>query len=167
MQRCHLLYILLYVLTAIANPVQAEDYHYTRSDGRKATIALRAKKDSTWVIEHRVGRKKVSEWVLKHPVFHFCCGDMTGDSIPEIAVGVVKKTRYSQVEAPRLFLFKLFEEELIRPLWLSSRLCGLLQDFSIEPDGSLLTKETKPDGSTIRVRYRTAGFGLKVITVDD
>ncbi len=161
MRRCHL--YILYVLIAIAAPAQAEDYSYIRSDGKAATIRLVCHEDSTCSIEYLVEGQHLSEWQLKHPVFRFCCGDITGDSIPEIAVGVVKATRYSPEERNRLFLFKLFDEELIRPLWLSSRLSHRLIDFTLEPEGTVATEEQQPDGTMTRVRYRIGGFGLKFV----
>ena len=139
-----------------------DDYTYQRSDGRQAVISLRDG-DSTAVIEYRVDGELLSEWEIRHKVFRFCCGDMTGDGIPEIAVGVIKPTRYSPDERKRLWLLKLYEEELIRPLWLSSRLSHRLEDFSIEPDGTILSSEVEEDGTPVKVRYRYRGFGLKYI----
>ena len=142
---------------------KSEDYSYIRADGRPAVIRLVSMADSAASIEYWVEGQRLSEWQLKHPVFRFCCGDITGDSIPEIAVGVVKATRYSPEERNRLFLFKLFDEELIRPLWLSSRLSHRLIDFTLEPEGTVATEEQQPDGTMTRVRYRIGGFGLKFV----
>ncbi|MBP5360288.1 MAG: nuclear receptor-binding factor 2 [Bacteroidaceae bacterium] len=142
---------------------RADDYTYVRSDGRQATIRLNERSDSTAVIEYWVEDGRLSEWVIKYPVFQFCCGDLTGDGVPEIAVGVVKSTKYSPQVGRRLFLFKLFEEELIRPLWLSSRLAHRLVNFDIEPDGIVLTQEVKADGTPVRVKYEHRGFGLKFV----
>ena len=140
-----------------------DDYTYLREDGRTATIRLNHQSDSLSAIEYWVADSLLSRWELKYPVFQFRCGDVTGDNIPEIAVGVVKTTKYSQVMARRLFLFKLFEEELIRPLWLSSRVAHRLVDFTIEPDGRVRTSEVKPDGTPVSVRYEHRGFGLKFV----
>ncbi len=142
---------------------KSEDYSYIRADGRPAVIRLVSMADSAASIEYWVEGQRLSEWQLRHPVFRFCCGDITGDSIPEIAVGVVKATRYSPEERNRLFLFKLFDEELIRPLWLSSRLSHRLIDFTLEPEGTVATEEQQLDGTMTRVRYRIGGFGLKFV----
>ena len=77
MRRCHL--SILYVLIAIAAPAQAEDYSYIRTDGRPAVIRLVSMADSAASIEYWVEGQRLSEWQLKHPVFRFCCGDISGD----------------------------------------------------------------------------------------
>ena len=140
-----------------------DDYTYIRGDGRTATIHLDERSDTLSVIEYWVEDQRLSQWVIKYPVFQFCCGDVTGDNIPEIAVGVVKTTKYSHVMARRLFLFKLFDEELIRPLWLSSRVAHRLVDFTIEADGRVRSQEVKADGTPVNVRYAYRGFGLKFV----
>ena len=157
--------MILITAAAVASSAQREPtaaYTYVRSDGRDACIKL-AETDSTTNIEYWVGGQMLSQWPILHRVFRMECGDINGDDIPEIAVGVVKATRYSQVEAKRLFLFKLFEEELIRPLWLGSRVAHHLEDFTIEPTGTILTQEEKLDGSSVSVRYKLGGFGLKFV----
>lgn len=153
-------------LSALATP-RFDDFSYLRSDGRTATIHLSERSDSLFVIEYRVENRCLSEWVIKHPVFRFCCGDVTGDGVPEIGIGVVKSTRYSPQVGRRLFIFKLFNEELIRPLWLSSRVAHRLLDFAIESDGSVTSSEVKADGSAVKVRYEYRGFGLKFVEYID
>lgn len=162
MMRSLTLIAILAPLLAYSAP-RFNDYSYLRSDGRTATIRLAEQSDTLSVIEYWVEDSLLSTWKLKYPVYQFCCGDMTGDDIPEIAVGVVKTTKYSQVMARRLFLFKLFNEELIRPLWLSSRVAHRLVDFTIEPDGRVRTSEVKADGTPVSVRYERRGFGLKFV----
>ena len=163
MQRLTLIALLLPLICPASQPQSYDDYTYQREDGRTATIKLSEHGDSTAAIEYWVADSLLSTWELRYPVFQFCCGDVTGDNIPEIAVGVVKTTKYSQVMARRLFLFKLFEEELIRPLWLSSRVAHRLVDFTIESDGRVRTSEVKADGTPVSVRYEHRGFGLKFV----
>lgn len=139
-------------------------YTYTRQDGRRATVKLKTLSDSLSVIQYFIGKKKCDEWQLKYPVYQFECGDINGDSIPEIAVGVIKSTRYSHFMGKRLFIFKLFDEEVIRPLWLSSRMSHELMDFRIEhlDKGDFIrTTERNTRGDILELRYRTTGFGLK------
>ena len=162
MMRSLTLIAILAPLLAYSAP-RFNDYSYLRSDGRTATIRLAEQSDSLSVIEYWVEDSLLSTWQLKYPVFQFCCGNVTGDSVPEIAVGVVKSTRYSPLVGRRLFLFKLFNEELIRPLWLSSRVAHQLLDFTIEPDGRVISHEVKADGTPVTVRYEYRGFGLKFV----
>ena len=50
--------------------------------------------DSLYILHHLIDVGQ-SSWELPYPVYRFDCGDLTGDSCPEIAVGVIKATRYS------------------------------------------------------------------------
>lgn len=165
--------VLLYIscLLAFCLSAQAQGsyafkrtYTYTRRDGRRGKVKLKTRSDSLSVIQYYIGRKKSDEWRLKCPVYQFECGDINGDGLPEIAVGVVKSTRYSRFEARRLHIFKLYNEAVIRPLWLGSRTSHELLDFHIESldRGTFIrTTERSTSGEQIEIRYKTAGFGLK------
>ena len=117
-------------------------------------------------IEHVRGNSIVSSWTLNYPVYRFTCGDVTGDSIPEIIVGPVKATRYRREKDKRLFIFHLYKGTHIRPLWLGSRVGCPLIDFKVETDttpNTIHTWERKANGDTIEVLYRQHGFGLKFV----
>jgi hypothetical protein len=120
--------------------------------------------DSTYRIEHVRGDSVVDAWALDYPIYRFTCGDMTGDSIPEVLVGTIKATRYRPEEDKRLFIFHLYKGRFIRPLWLGSRVGCPLIDFKIETDtvpNLVHTWERKGNGDTIEVLYQLKGFGLK------
>lgn len=105
----------------------------------------------------------LSDWRLHHPVYHYDYGDVNGDGLPEIVVGVIKKTRYWRDEDKRLFIFKLFDGQLIRPLWLGSRLGCPIVTFRIERDSMparIISTEQCGD-SVVRAMYRIKGFGPK------
>ena len=105
----------------------------------------------------------LSDWRLHHPVYHYDYGDVNGDALPEIVVGVVKKTRYWHDEDKRLFIFKLYDGRLIRPLWLGSRLGCPIVTFRIERDSTparIVSTERCGD-SIVNVMYRIKGFGPK------
>ena len=105
----------------------------------------------------------LSDWRLHHPVYHYDYGDVNGDGLPEIVVGVTKKTRYWRTEDNRLFIFKLFDGQLIRPLWLGSRLGCPIVTFRIERDSTparIISTEQCGD-SVVRAMYRIKGFGPK------
>lgn len=67
-------------------------------------------------------------WPLPYPVYQFCVGDINSDGTTDAFVGVVKKTRFHQQPARRLFIFKN-HHGLIRPLWMGSKLGAQLVDF--------------------------------------
>ena len=105
----------------------------------------------------------LSVWPLRHAVYHYDYGDVNGDGLPEIVVGVIKKTRYWRDEDKRLFIFKLYDGQLIRPLWLGSRLGCPIVTFRIERDSMparIISTEQCGD-SIKKVMYRIKGFGVK------
>ncbi len=100
---------------------------------------------------------------LPYPVYRFDCGDLTGDGVPEICVGVVKPTRYWP-NGRRLFIYHLYRGRYIRPLWLGSRVGRPLLDFSVCRDSvpaCIHTEECGPDSIKIRNEYYYLGFGLQ------
>lgn len=105
----------------------------------------------------------LSAWPLFHAVYHYDYGDVNGDGLPEIVVGVTKKTRYWRSEDKRLFIFKLYNGKLIRPLWLGSRLGCPIVTFRIERDSMpARIVSTEMCGDSIKkVMYRIKGFGVK------
>ena len=134
-----------------------------RTKHLSGTIRLAAV-DSTWEIRHYRGNELLDVWQLRDPVYRFDCGDLTGDSIPEIVVGVTRATRYRKELGRRLFIFKLYKGRKIRPLWLGSRLGLPLIDFKVERDvvpAVIHTWERDTNGTTVEVIYRQQGFGLK------
>lgn len=140
-------------------------YRYSSTIG-EGVLRLVAVTDSTNRIEHLKGDSVVDTWKLDYPVYRFTCGDMTGDSIPEVLVGTIKATRYRPEKDKRLFIFHLYKGQFIRPLWLGSRVGCPLIDFKVETDSMpnlVHTWERKENGDTIEALYQLKGFGLKFI----
>ncbi|MBR1379756.1 MAG: nuclear receptor-binding factor 2 [Bacteroidaceae bacterium] len=139
-------------------------FAYYTADGR-GELRLVWINDSTHIIRHELDGRMADEWQLAYPVFRFDCGDLTGDGLPEVAVGVVKPTRYWPQSDRRLFIFHFFHGRLIRPLWLGSRVGGRLVDFCIERDSvpaMVHTWESVGDSDTpVERLYVMNGFGLK------
>ena len=126
------------------------------------TLALRRICDTVNVIEHFNGDSIISQWELRFPVYRFDYGDLSGDGQNEIVVGVTKKTRYWD-EGNRLFIYKLYNGRLIRPLWLGSRLGGDILDFRIDrtiTPAQIITTEDFKD-SIVTAVYGLGGFGLR------
>lgn len=158
--------LLCAVALAQAEKEQRRMYSYIRQDGHKASISIHAESDTLNILSYTIDGRQTDEWKLPYPVYRFECGDINSDGIPEIAVGVVKSTRYSHYEARRLFIFKLFGEQYIRPLWLGSRVSHELLDFRMEhlPTHTCIrTTERTMQGDTVDVRYKPSGFGLKFV----
>lgn len=137
-----------------------------QTKGSTGSIELAAV-DSTWEVRHLAGDSLTDVWVLNHAVYQFDCGDLTGDGMPEILVGVIKATRYRHEQDKRLFIFHLFKGRKIRPLWLGSRMGLPLIDFKVERDSipaMVHTWERDTDGTMVERIYRQQGFGLKFVS---
>lgn len=103
---------------------------------------------------------------LPYPVYRFDAGDLTGDSIPEVTIGVIKPTKYWKEPAKRLFIYHLYHGKYIRPLWLGSRVGSPLVDFKVCRDSFpavIHTIEMNSDSSQFSAEYRLQGFGLKYV----
>ncbi len=59
----------------------------------------------------------------------------------------------------RIFIFKQIDGKA-RPLWLGSKLGGILQDFRYTKDGVVRSLETTTDGRYVVAEYHWEGFGL-------
>lgn len=150
-------------LLAAACADKDERFTYGRSDSQDGEIRLEHRHDSLYVLHHSINGVTVSDWELPYPVYRFECGDLTGNGVPEIAVGVIKPTRHFPRPEKRLFLFKLYKGRLIRPLWLGSRVARPLVDFHLVRDSipvRIRTTERRADGTLVQALYRQEGFGL-------
>lgn len=127
-------------------------------------ISLEQRTDSLHALLLYVEGELTDSFRLPWPVYRLECGDLTGDGIPEVCVGVVKPTRYHPREERRLFIFHLFEGRYIRPLWLGSRVGNTLLDFQVCRDSTpacIHTTEYLGDVKGIRREYFHRGFGLQ------
>jgi hypothetical protein len=137
-----------------------------RINDRSIKVRLEQKTDSSSVLTLTVDNQIKSSWALEYPVYRFDFGDVTGDGVPEIAVGVIKPTRFDPRPAKRLFLFKITENYYIRPLWLGSRTGQPLVDFRIiqkENENLIRTIERERNGNYLLAEYRWRGFGPEFI----
>ena len=97
-------------------------------------------------------------WTLPYPVYQFCTGDVDGDGSTDAMVGVVKSTRYYPEKGRRVFIFKNYQGK-VRPLWMGSKLGGILEDFRFA-GGSIRALERTTDGRYVVAEYRWAHFGM-------
>lgn len=146
--------------------VDDSSFQYVR-DGQTWSLRLESESDSLYKIVHLEGDSLVDELVLRNEVYRFDCGDLTGDGLPEIVVGVTKPTRYRPQNDRRLFIYHLYDGRFIRPLWLGSRLGGKLLDFSVVRNSvPALVRSLEMDGDSNEVErtYQYEGFGLKFVS---
>ena len=113
------------------------------------TLELRREHDSLYWL---------NDWRLPYPVYQFQRGDVDGDGREDAMVGVVKGARFYPEPARRLFIFKAVNGKA-RPLWLGSKLGGILQDFRFR-DGRIRALETTADSLWVVSDYRWSGFGM-------
>ena len=138
-------------------------------DNRKIEVSLVKIQDSIFEIHSKMiynDSVTVSTWRLNYPVYRFDCADITGDGLPEIAVGVVKSTRYDPIVRKRLFLFKLYDTCYVRPLWLGSRVSFPLVDFRLmeSKNGQRIRAiEQESDNQFAVAEYCYKTFGLEWI----
>lgn len=113
------------------------------------TFELRREHDSLYWL---------NDWRLPYRVYQFQTGDVDGDGRTDAMVGVIKKTRFHREMGRRLFIFKQVNGRA-RPLWMGSKLGGILQDFRFI-GGRIRSLETTTDGRYVVAEYKWSGFGM-------
>ena len=98
------------------------------------------------------------QWQLPYPVYQFQTGDVDGDGSIDAMVGVIKSTRFYPEIGRRLFIFKQ-KNGRIRPLWMGSRLGGILVDFRFT-DGRIRSLETSNSHRWYVADYAWSSFGM-------
>lgn len=141
------------------------------------TFELRQENDSLYWLGVKDGSKN-DAWRLPYPVYQFQTGDVDGDGSEDAMVGVIKGTRFYPEKARRLFIFKQIDGHTAageackkaRPLWLGSKLGGILEDFRfVEPAdtadgdrrGIIRALESTTDSLYVVSDYVWSGFGMK------
>ena len=97
-------------------------------------------------------------WRLPYPVYQYQTGDVDGDGKTDAIVGVIKGTRFYPEKARRIFIFKQVNGKA-RPLWLGSKLGGILEDFHYI-DGKIRALERTDDNLYVVSDYKWVGFGM-------
>lgn len=122
----------------------------TTASGQSRLFSLSRTNDSLY---------HLNEWRIGYPVYRFDVGDVDGDGTDDALVGVVKSTRFYPEKARRIFIFHLVDGK-VRPLWMGSKLGGILEDFRYTKGGIVRSLETTSDGKYVVAEYRWQGFGL-------
>ena len=100
----------------------------------------------------------LNDWRLPYPVYQYQTGDVDGDGRQDAIIGVVKGTRFYPEKGRRIFIFKLVNGKA-RPMWLGSKLGGILEDFRFI-DGKVRALESADNGLYAVSDYRWGGFGM-------
>lgn len=101
----------------------------------------------------------LNDWKLPYPVYQYQTGDIDGDGHIDAIVGVIKSTRYYPEKARRIFIFKEINKKA-RPMWLGSKLGGILEDFRFV-NGKIRALESTTDSLYAVSDYVWGGFGMK------
>jgi hypothetical protein len=150
---------LLVLLLAL---IRLPDGGHTEDTLRLVTVA-----DTLHYVQVADYAGRVERWPLPYPVYRFQTGDINGDGRTDVLVGVIKSTRYDPQVARRLFIFKVYKDRYIRPLWMGSRLSHPLVDFRFahidgQPRVLTIERDTTPERYLIAV-YRWRSFGLDFV----
>jgi len=150
----------LFIILAFCSCKEEFQHFETEIEGTKLKITLEQYNDSSYALVLMKNDQFHSKWELDYPVYRFDYGDITKDEIPEIAVGVIKTTRFDPNLDKRLFIFYITDDFYIRPLWLGSRVAQPLVDFQIKKE-KIYTIEKELSGNFLVAEYAWKGFGLE------
>jgi hypothetical protein len=96
-------------------------------------------------------------------IFDLQTGDINGDALTDICIGIIKPTLFDTVVKKRLFIFQI-DRDYIRPLWLGSRLVFPLERFAVvknkEGPDIIRTMERKTKDHWLIGEYKWASFGV-------
>lgn len=133
-------------------------------DWNGGVIRLDRKNDSLSFIRYERNGIEICSQALPWPVYRFSWGDINGDSIPEVAVGVIKETPFWKQKDRRLFIYELYKDHDFVPLWRGSHVASKLEDFYIDRrknPATVRTLEIRRDSSKYEAEYVLGKFGLK------
>lgn len=92
-------------------------------------------------------------------------GDVDGDGIYEVSVGVYKETIFHQVMDKRPFIYSYNDNRLL-PKWRGSRLARPFIDYTfydldMDDSDEIISIEILEDGKLILNSYKWIGFGIE------
>ena len=164
----------IFCLLPYAGKAQEVEKSHMQDKGQLSqAFELQKENDSLyWLVA--TGGDKANGWRLAYPVYQFQTGDVNGDGSQDMMVGVIKKTRFYPM-GKRLFIFKQIDGtnkkgeicKKVRPMWLGSKLGGILEDFRFlapaEGDsmGRIRALESTTDSLYVVSDYKWSGFGMK------
>ncbi|MBQ4035100.1 MAG: nuclear receptor-binding factor 2 [Paludibacteraceae bacterium] len=135
-----------------------------RFDWNGGVIRLDRINDSLSIIRYEKNGVEICNQPLPWPVYRFTWGDINEDSVPEVAVGVIKETPFWHQMDRRLFIYQLYKGQHFVPLWKGSHVASKLEDFYIDQSqkpAMVRTLEIRQDRSKYEAEYYLGKFGLK------
>ncbi len=135
----------LFIAISAVMPLKAQTEIVSEKDG----FTLKKAHDSLyWINDFR----------LPYPVYQFQTGDVDGNGSIDAMVGVIKATRFYKNKSRRVFIFKQINKKA-RPMWMGSKLGGILEDFRFV-DGKIRALESTTDSLYVVSEYKWSGFGM-------
>lgn len=140
-------------------PVKASAIY--RRDRKEYTIKLvpgKARPLEVWE-----GKKLITEGLRQeYRPWKLVIADVDGDGIPEILIGVYRKSPYTPAWAQSIFVMTFDGKELIRK-WMGSSMGRPLFDFTVAPEKTqrLLTVQLREDGKQALSSWDWSGFGFR------
>jgi hypothetical protein len=134
-------------------------------DGQDEVAELRADRDP--VLRLRRGRREVYRGLpARWRPWKLAVGDVDGDGRPELALGIVKATRFFPFPHDCLFLYD-WDGRRLAPRWLGSSLSQPFSDFTladVDRDGraEVIAVEDEPGGGARLAVYSWSGFGFRL-----
>jgi hypothetical protein len=102
--------------------------------------------------------------LLPWPVYQFQMGDIDGDNVTDLFVGVIKSCRYDPVVRRRLFVYEVIDGDL-RPKWLGTHTAYDIKEFrAVSIDGGTYIRAIEKDESGMYhiMTYAWSSFGPSI-----
>lgn len=102
--------------------------------------------------------------LLPWPIYQFQMGDIDGDNVTDLFVGVIKSCKYDPVVRRRLFAYEVVDGDL-RPKWLGTHTAYEIKEFrAVSIDGRTYIRALEKDESGIYhiMTYAWAAFGPRI-----
>lgn len=103
--------------------------------------------------------------MLKYDMYKMESGDINNDGRTDIVLGVIKRSKFDPEKRRRIFLLQT-DHNRLRPLWLGTRTCRDLVDFSVLKKGritAIITIEKEGNNFYCTGEYCWNNFGLRLI----
>ena len=107
----------------------------------------------------------LSSLMYKYDIYRLEKGDINGDGSIDVLIGIIKPARFDPVVRRRLFILQI-DQNTLRPLWLGTKMCRELVDFTVckvHKLDQIKTIEKESNGLFCIGLYSWSQFGLSLI----